>query len=117
LVNRYGWCPDEYVAPDEPRYDWLRHFPSGYSITHLEMYVQSLSLSLSHTHTHTDLTFLVITIRHYAVLRDPAKARGFFYMRDPTFERSVPNSHVKDFEVLSAPLFLRVCGCACACDL
>jgi hypothetical protein len=42
LMHRYGWCPDEYVAPDEPRYDWLRHFPSGYSITHLEMYVQSL---------------------------------------------------------------------------
>jgi hypothetical protein len=29
------------VAPDEPRYDWLRHFPSGYSITHLEMYARS----------------------------------------------------------------------------
>lgn len=75
LGRRYGWCPDEYVAPDEPRYDWLRHFPSGYSITHLEM--------------------------HYAVLRDPAKARGYFYMRDPSFERSVPNAHVKDFEAES----------------
>jgi telomerase protein component 1 len=41
LGRRYGWCPDEYVAPDEPRYDWLRHFPSGYSITHLEMYARS----------------------------------------------------------------------------
>jgi hypothetical protein len=45
-MNRYGWCPDEYVAPDEPRYDWLRHFPSGYSITHLEMY----AISLTYTH-------------------------------------------------------------------
>lgn len=37
--------------------------------------------------------------RHYGVLRDPSTARGFFYMRDPSFERDVPSAELKNFEV------------------
>lgn len=35
------------------------------------------------------------------MLRDPSKARGLFYMRDPSFERSVPHQHLAAFEAES----------------
>jgi hypothetical protein len=55
---RYGWVPKQYKYPDEPQFEWLKTFPSGYSITHLEM--------------------------EYGALQDRAKnARAAFYLRDP----------------------------------
>ena len=55
LGKRYGWIPDAYVVPDDPAFDWVRTFPLGRSITHMEM--------------------------HYGVLRNPDRARSCFYFR------------------------------------
>ena len=35
--ERYGWVPEEYATPNEPRFDWLKNHPAGHSITSLEM--------------------------------------------------------------------------------
>jgi telomerase protein component 1 len=67
LGERYGFVPKSYELPDEPRYDWLRHFDPGHSITALEIY--------------------------HGVLRNPQMAgRAFFYFRDPGFVEKLPEN-------------------------
>uniref|UniRef100_A0A6B2KWF4 NACHT domain-containing protein n=1 Tax=Arcella intermedia TaxID=1963864 RepID=A0A6B2KWF4_9EUKA len=72
LGNRYGWVPEKYIVPDEPRFDWIKSEPTGKSITHLEM--------------------------EYGVLRDPSKARCAFYLRDSGFIHNVPANYKADFQ-------------------
>jgi len=65
LGERYGWVPPRYDVPDEERYDWVREFDHGYSITALEIY--------------------------HGVLRNPGMAkRAFFYFRNPAFIYDLP---------------------------
>ena len=74
LGQRYGWVQDKYIIPDSPEFDWIREFPSGRSITEVEM--------------------------NHAALRDTDKAVGkaFFYFRDPSILEKIPQEHKKDFE-------------------
>lgn len=74
LGERYGWAPSEYEVPDHPRFNWLKDYPKGRSITELEM--------------------------HYAALSNPGSAPGaFFYLRDHTsFITDVPDTHRKFFD-------------------
>eukprot|EP01130_Rhizamoeba_saxonica_P017056 TRINITY_DN8098_c0_g1_i1.p1 TRINITY_DN8098_c0_g1~~TRINITY_DN8098_c0_g1_i1.p1 ORF type:complete len:2262 (-),score=513.74 TRINITY_DN8098_c0_g1_i1:41-6826(-) len=72
LGERYGWMPESYDAPHHPRFDWLKHYPQGRSITELE---------ISH-----------------GVLNDPDYATGaFFYFRDPQFLLEVPEDNMQYF--------------------
>ena len=72
LGERYGWVPPEYVVPDEPRFEWLKEFEPGYSITALEI--------------------------HEGVLRNPqAGGRAFFYFRDPKFIDGLPEDERQYF--------------------
>jgi telomerase protein component 1 len=65
LGNRYGWVSDKYDVPDHSRFDWVRQYPTGRSITELEIQL--------------------------AVLNDPYAATGsFFYFRDNLFTHDVP---------------------------
>lgn len=68
--ERYGWAPEQYnVGTDHPRFDWLKHYPTGRSITELEMH-------------------------HAALSRVGDNARkSFFYLRDPAFLREVPEKY------------------------
>jgi len=53
-------------VPDEPQFEWLKTFPSGYSITHLEM--------------------------EYGALQDKYKnAKAAFYLRDPVHSLFPPS--------------------------
>ncbi|OGD17713.1 MAG: hypothetical protein A2Y69_05625 [Candidatus Aminicenantes bacterium RBG_13_59_9] len=68
LGERFGWVPPDYRVPGESRYDWVRTFPSGFSITGLEIY--------------------------HGALKNPEQAqRSFFYFRDPSFIQSVPEEY------------------------
>eukprot|EP01114_Cavostelium_apophysatum_P022723 TRINITY_DN831_c0_g1_i3.p1 TRINITY_DN831_c0_g1~~TRINITY_DN831_c0_g1_i3.p1 ORF type:complete len:1975 (+),score=566.67 TRINITY_DN831_c0_g1_i3:1485-7409(+) len=69
MGNRYGWVPDEYLVPDEPRFDWLKDYPAGRSITELEFY--------------------------YACIKE--KSHGHFYFRDPSFLEKVPSEYLSHF--------------------
>ena len=74
LGNRYGWVPDEYQVPDSNDYDWVKEYPSGRSITELEIY--------------------------HAALCEPDKAVGksFFYLREQSAIDDVPREFQKDFK-------------------
>ena len=74
LGNRYGWVPEEYQVPDTSDNDWVKEYPSGRSITELEMY--------------------------HAAICEPDKAVGkaFFYFRDPSSMERVPHEFMKDFK-------------------
>lgn len=77
LGERYGWAPPSYGVSDEPRYDWVRRFEGGHSITALEIY--------------------------HGVLRDAAmRTRAFFHFRDPSFIAEVPESDRSTFLAESA---------------
>lgn len=71
LGERYGWRPERYVVPDEPRFDWIKAMPAGLSITHLEMY--------------------------YGALRNVDASSYAFCLRDNDFLRDVPVQHRDDF--------------------
>ncbi|XP_035668801.1 telomerase protein component 1-like [Branchiostoma floridae] len=73
LGERYGWVPDNYVAPDTPEFDWLKTYPAGRSMTELEIY--------------------------HAALSDPTAAQGkaFFYFRDNSFQSEVGGKHRESF--------------------
>ncbi|XP_077996822.1 telomerase protein component 1-like [Glandiceps talaboti] len=77
LGERYGWIPDNYVAPDTEDYDWLKDYPSHRSITELEM--------------------------EHAGLGDPINAVGkaFFYLRNNEFISSIPVKQKGNFEAES----------------
>ncbi|XP_053114992.1 telomerase protein component 1 isoform X3 [Hemicordylus capensis] len=74
LGERYGHVPQEYSLPDEPQYEWVKSYPAGRSITELEA-VQFLNSC-----------------------NDPAAgSRAFFYLREPDFLDSVPETWKADF--------------------
>ena len=74
LGQRYGWCPDEYSAPNSEEYDWIRDYPKGRSITELEMY--------------------------HGALSDPDKVTGkaFFYFRDKAVMDEIPTKYIGHFK-------------------
>ena len=74
LGERYGWTQKEYEVSDSPEFDWLKEFPTGRSITEVEM--------------------------QHACLRDPEKAMGkaFFYFRDTSVSETIPESHRSSFK-------------------
>ena len=74
LGERYGWVQSEYEVSDTPNFDWLREFPSGRSITEIEM--------------------------QHACLCNPDKAVGkaFFYFRDPSVAARIPDNYRSHFE-------------------
>lgn len=72
LGERYGWTPESYQVPDYAKYDWLREFEKGHSITALEIY-------------------------HGVLNKKEMKPRAFFYFRNPGFIKDVPE--VKQPEV------------------
>jgi tetratricopeptide (TPR) repeat protein len=67
LGERYGWTPTTYQVPDYEKYDWLRKFEKGHSITALEIY-------------------------HGVLNKKKMKPRAFFYFRNPAFIGDVPLS-------------------------
>jgi len=72
LGERYGWIPPKYEVPDEPRFDWLKSFEPGRSITEMEI---------------TE-----------GVLRDPQVGRrAFFHFRDPRFIDGLPEQERHHF--------------------
>ena len=73
LGERYGWSMDKYQAPDTPEYEWLKEYPSGRSITEVEVY--------------------------HAALAQPEQAqnKAFFFFRDPSFLREVPQEYLPSF--------------------
>jgi telomerase protein component 1 len=70
--SRYGWCPPgEYPVPqDDERFAWVREYPTGRSITELEMYRGAVMNSNPH---------------------------AFFYFRDADFAQQVPAEHRRAF--------------------
>ena len=74
IGQRYGWAPEQYQVPDSPEYDWVREYPSGRSITELEMY--------------------------HAALCDTDKVVGkaFFYFRDLAINNQIPEDMKDEFQ-------------------
>ena len=74
LGKRYGYTPKEYKTfSGDPKFDWLKTYPAGRSVTELEM--------------------------HYGALKDPSTSKqSFFYFRDNSFVTQVPQEHRKVFE-------------------
>ena len=72
LGERYGWTPEAYQLPDHPRFDWMKNFESGHSITALEIYQGVLNNPGMHT-------------------------SAFFYFRDPAFQKDIPEEKQSDF--------------------
>eukprot|EP00049_Salpingoeca_infusionum_P007618 m.123911 g.123911 ORF g.123911 m.123911 type:complete len:2859 (-) comp13763_c1_seq1:490-9066(-) len=76
LGERYGYAPSPsagYDVPLDPEYDWVREYPTGRSITELEIQAGVLSNP------------------------EPATARAFFCLRNSSFSNSVPQPFRKDF--------------------
>lgn len=71
LGSRYGWRPDSYTVPDDPKFDWLREYPAKRSITELEI--------------------------QYGCLRSPSASEAFFFFRDSSFLKNVPDEYKKHF--------------------
>lgn len=69
LGERYGWVPASYQVPDTEEFDCVRQYPPGSSVTELEM--------------------------HFGALRDVQKnkEKGFFFIRDNSFEKLVYICH------------------------
>jgi tetratricopeptide (TPR) repeat protein len=76
LGERYGWTPEKYSVPDEPKYDWLKKFEPGHSITALEIY-------------------------HGVLNKKDMKSRAFFYFRNNGFIKDVPESKQAEVKVES----------------
>ena len=65
LGERYGCTPDRYQVPDYEKYDWLKKFEKGHSITALEIF-------------------------HGVLNKKTMKPRAFFYFRNPDYIKDVP---------------------------
>ena len=76
MCNRYGWTPDEYSVPAEPGYDWVRKYPSGRSITELE--IQRATLNADED-------------------RSVAVKESIFFIRSEKFLEDVPTQHMATF--------------------
>ena len=74
LGDRYGWMLNKYDVSPSPQVEWLQAFPTGRSITDIEM--------------------------QHACLRDPEKAHGkaFFFFRDPAVIHTIPENRRSNFE-------------------
>ena len=76
-MKRYGWAPETYAVPNEPRFDWVRQYAAGRSITELEM--------------------------HFAALHDPhGEGNAVFAFRDAAFTDQVPKPFLEDFSAEDA---------------
>ncbi|XP_048211653.1 telomerase protein component 1 [Perognathus longimembris pacificus] len=74
LGSRYGHIPPNYNLPDHPHFHWTQQYPSGRSVTEMEV-MQFLN-------------------------RDQClqpSARALVYFRDPSFLSSVPDAWKSDF--------------------
>eukprot|EP01116_Phalansterium_solitarium_P003945 TRINITY_DN1478_c0_g2_i3.p1 TRINITY_DN1478_c0_g2~~TRINITY_DN1478_c0_g2_i3.p1 ORF type:complete len:2362 (+),score=859.43 TRINITY_DN1478_c0_g2_i3:58-7143(+) len=80
IGNRYGWAPSEYVVPEQPKYDWVRAYPPGRSITELEIQQGCLRDTAADPH---------------AARR--GRSRALFYVRDGKFLPKVPAEYRADF--------------------
>ena len=72
LGNRYGWVPDQYHYSTN-EFAWLKDYPAGKSVTHLEMYYGALHPTAAKNH------------------------RALIYIRDDKFLSDVPGSVAADF--------------------
>jgi tetratricopeptide (TPR) repeat protein len=76
LGERYGWTPENYQVPEHKKYDWLRKFEKGHSITALEIY-------------------------HGVLNKKEMKPRAFFYYRNPGFIEDVPQQKQQEVKAES----------------
>ncbi|XP_051678544.2 telomerase protein component 1 isoform X2 [Oryctolagus cuniculus] len=74
LGSRYGYVPPSYNLPDHPHFHWAKQYPSGRSVTEMEV-MQFLNRD-----------------RH----RQPS-AQALIYFRDSSFLSSVPDAWKSDF--------------------
>ncbi|XP_051032731.1 telomerase protein component 1 [Phodopus roborovskii] len=74
LGSRYGYIPPSYDLPDHPHFYWAQQYPSGRSVTEMEV-MQFLSRSQ----------------------RLQPSAKALIYFRDPDFLSSVPDAWKPDF--------------------
>lgn len=49
--SRYGWTPDNYDVPSDRKYDWVREYAKGHSITELEIQRAALNKGAKRTST------------------------------------------------------------------
>uniref|UniRef100_A0A671FNJ2 Telomerase protein component 1 n=1 Tax=Rhinolophus ferrumequinum TaxID=59479 RepID=A0A671FNJ2_RHIFE len=74
LGSRYGYVPPTYNLPDHPHFRWARQYPSGRSVTEMEV-MQFLNRGL----------------------RLQPSAQALIYFRDSSFLSSVPEAWKPDF--------------------
>ncbi|KAL1781119.1 telomerase protein component 1 [Sigmodon hispidus] len=74
LGSRYGYIPPSYDLPDHPHFQWAQQYPSGRSVTEMEV-MQFLNRSQ----------------------RLQPSAQALIYFRDPDFLSSVPDAWKPDF--------------------
>ncbi|XP_036592246.1 telomerase protein component 1 isoform X2 [Trichosurus vulpecula] len=74
LGSRYGYVPPNYSLPDHPHFRWAKDYPSGRSVTEMEV-----------------MQFLSRGSRHQCLT--PA----LIYLRDSSFLSSVPDAWKTDF--------------------
>jgi len=76
LGQRYGWIPTKYAVSDDERFEWLQSYPTGRSITELEMV--------------------------YGAVNAPTADNAFIYLREPSFVQQVPEQYAARFRSESA---------------
>ena len=74
LGSRYGYIPPSYDLPDHPHFHWTHEYPSGRSVTEMEV-MQFLNRGQ----------------------RSQPSAQALIYFRDPDFLSSVPDAWKPDF--------------------
>src|SRR3990167_9686972 len=75
LGDRYGWVPDAYHVSEDPQLSWLKEYPTGRSITELEI--------------------------HFGALQHNVGVGSAIYIRDSAFSHSVPEEYRQAF--ISSP--------------
>uniref|UniRef100_A0A2K5S4C8 Telomerase protein component 1 n=1 Tax=Cebus imitator TaxID=2715852 RepID=A0A2K5S4C8_CEBIM len=74
LGSRYGYVPPSYNLPDHPHFHWAQQYPSGRSVTEMEV-MQFLNRNQ----------------------RQQPSAQALIYFRDSSFLSSVPDAWKSDF--------------------
>nr|XP_010947996.1 telomerase protein component 1 isoform X1 [Camelus bactrianus] len=85
LGSRYGYVPPSYSLPDHPHFRWAQQYPSGRSVTEMEV-MQFLNRGL----------------------RLQPSAQPLIYFRDSSFLSSVPDAWKSDFTSESEEAALRI---------
>ncbi|EPY76192.1 telomerase protein component 1 [Camelus ferus] len=85
LGSRYGYVPPSYSLPDHPHFRWAQQYPSGRSVTEMEV-MQFLNRGL----------------------RLRPSAQPLIYFRDSSFLSSVPDAWKSDFTSESEEAALRI---------